>query len=239
MKRTVTRLRDNIVKLRIQVGLKIKALLFTQGLIKHNDDKVINKKWLNKKLEEVQKLNYPSGLLYTFNHYMQQWLKFTKDLQIIKKDLLAMQTEEEHKLLSIYKSVPGIADITALKLKDELGNMGHFANEKKLFNYLGLTPIEYSSGENVRYGHISRQGRSSLRCILVEVSWTAIKEDPNLMKIYTRIKNTRGAKKAIVAIAMKLSDRLRTCIKKGVCYEIKSLATVVNLETTEHMSVAV
>ena len=64
---------------------------------------------------------------------MQQWLKFTKDLQIIKKDLLAMQTEEEHKLLSIYKSVPGIADITALKLKDELGDMRHFANEKKLF----------------------------------------------------------------------------------------------------------
>lgn len=118
MKRTVTRLRDNILKLRIQVCLKIKALLFTQGLIKHNDDKVINKKWLNKKLEEVQKLNYPSGLLYTFNHYMQQWLKFTKDLQIIKRDLLAMQTKEELKLLSIYRSVPGIGDITALKLKD-------------------------------------------------------------------------------------------------------------------------
>ena len=53
-KRTTTRLRNSIVELRHKVGVKIKALLFTQGFIKAEDDKVINKKWLKQKVEEVQ-----------------------------------------------------------------------------------------------------------------------------------------------------------------------------------------
>ena len=63
-KRTTTRLRNSILKLKCQIGLKIKALLFTQGLIKAEDDKVISKKWLNQKLNEVEQLNYPTGFFY-------------------------------------------------------------------------------------------------------------------------------------------------------------------------------
>ncbi len=132
-----------------------------------------------------------------------------------------MQSEEEQKLLSIYKSAPGIGDIIALTLKDELGDMSHFTNEKKLFNYLGFTPTEHSSGYNIRYGHISRQGLAILRYILLEASWIAIRKDPSLEKIYQRIKTSRGAKIAIVGVARRLAGRLRSCLKNGKFYEIK------------------
>lgn len=46
-KHTTTRLRNSILKLKCQIGLKIKSLLFTQELIKVEDNKVIIKKWLN------------------------------------------------------------------------------------------------------------------------------------------------------------------------------------------------
>jgi len=37
--------------------------------------------------------------------------------------------------------------------------MSQIASEGKLSSYTGLTPGEYSSGEHVRKGHISRQGK--------------------------------------------------------------------------------
>ena len=159
-KRSVSRLRDSTVKLRHKVGQKFKSLLFTQGLIQGDDDTVLGKKWMEKKLAEVKASNLPAGFLYTLEHYSKQWLGLTQELKKIKQDLLEMQSEKEQALLSIYKSAPGVGDITALKLKDELGDMNHFANEKQLFSYLGFTPVEYSSGEHTRQGHMSRQGRA-------------------------------------------------------------------------------
>jgi transposase len=191
-KRSASRLRENFLRLRHQVGQKIKALLFTQGLIKGDDDTVLSKKWLNKKVSEVQQLDFPEGYYYTIKRYAEQWLHFTDDLKEIKKELFSMQSEKEQALLSIYKSAPGVGDLTALKLKDELGDMHQFSSEKKLFNYLGFTPVEHSSGEHIRQGHMSRQGRGMLRHIFVESAWIAIKKDASLMTIYQRLAKTRG-----------------------------------------------
>ena len=149
-KRSASRLRDNIVKLRNQVGQKIKGLLFTQGLIKMDDDTILSKTWLIKKVDEVKKLAFPQGYYYALKRYADQWLLFTEDIKKINRELIAMQTEEEKALLMIYQSAPGVGIITALKLKDELGDMSQFSSEKKLFNYLGLTPVEYSSGDHNR-----------------------------------------------------------------------------------------
>jgi transposase len=219
-KQSVTRLRDNIVKLRHKIGQKFKSLLFTQGLIKGDDDTVIGKKWLKLKLAEAKNA-LPFELCYTLEHYAQQWLQFTENLKKIEKDSLAMQSEKEQALLSIYKSSPGVGNITALKLKDELGDMQQFSNEKQLFSFLGFTPVEYTSGEHVRQGHMSRQGRGVLRHIFIESAWVAIQKDPELMEIYQRTAKTRGGKRAIVGIARRLAGRLRSCVRLGVHYEIK------------------
>lgn len=222
-KRSASRLRNNFVKFRSQTGNKIKSLLFTQGLISSEDDTVISKRWLQNQLEQVNALNLPDGFYYTLKRYADLWLSFTDDLKDIKKELLNMQTEHEQALLMIYKSAPGVGDINALKLKDELGDMNQFSSEKKLFNYLGFTPTEYSSGEHVRQGHISRQGRASLRHLFVEAAWIAIQKDPQLKSIYQRISKTRGGKRAIIGVARRLAGRLRSCVQSGELYEIKPL----------------
>lgn len=234
-KRSVTRLRDNVVRLRHKVGQKFKSLLFTQGLIPGEDDTVICKTWLKTKLAQA-KQTLPLELGYTLEYYAEQWLKFTDDLDKIKKDLLAMQSEKELALLSIYKSAPGVGDITALKLKDELSDMQQFSNEKQLFSYLGLTPVEYSSGEHVRQGHMSRQGRGMLRHLFIESAWVAIKKDPKLMEIYQRTAKTRGGKRAIVGIARRLAGRLRSCVRLGVFYEIKQEKHHQTIDDTQLMA---
>jgi transposase len=219
-KRNVSRLRANFWQLRQQVGAKFKSLLFTQGLIKGNDDTRISQKWINQKLQEIENGIYSKDFLYSSKFYAKEWEDLTEKLKEILKQF-KIQAEGEKSIQAIYESVPGIGLIHARELANELGDMRQFRNEKKLFSYTGLTPSEYSSGEHVRQGHISRQGRPILRKILVEASWTAITKDPGLREVYNRLSH-RGGKRAIVGVARRLVGRIRSCLLNGTLYEIKS-----------------
>jgi len=84
----------------------------------------------------------------------------------------------------------------------------------------GLTPSEYSTGDNVRRGHISRQGSARLRHILVEAAWRAVRKDSALREDYNRIGARQGKKRAIVAIARKLVGRARAVFRTNKEYKL-------------------
>ena len=219
-RRSMTRLRTNILKLRHQVGQQFKALLFTQGLIEVGDDTVLCQKWLSKKLGEVTRGSYSEDFCYSVNQYAEQWRQVTERMKEIESRL-EVQAEEEKGLQIIYESAPGIGPIHARQLSNELGNMVQFKNEKQLFSFTGLTPSEHSSGEHTRQGHITRQGNSVLRKIFIEAAWIAIMKDPSLKEIFNRLSSNRGKKRAIIGIARRLAGRIRSCVLTGALYEIK------------------
>ena len=217
-RRCATRLRLNMVKLRHQIGSELKALLFTHNLIDGDDDTALCQTWITKKLSEIESGNYPKYFKYSINQYVQQW----EQLGIRVKEITLMlqqQSEDDKNLQQIYESVPGIGLISGRVLANELGDMKQFKNEKQLFSYTGLTPAEHSSGEHTRLGHITRQGNSILRGILIEASWVAIKQDNNLEQIFQRIAKRSGKKRAIIGIARRLIGRIRSCISTGSLYQ--------------------
>ena len=82
-------------------------------------------------------------------------------------------------------------------------------------------PREYSSGENEHKGHITKQGSKYLRSCLVESAWIAIKKDPALLDKYRRVlSHTGSSKKAIVAAAHSLANRIRSILLNKQPYEI-------------------
>jgi transposase len=98
--------------------------------------------------------------------------------------------------------------------------MTRFANERVFFSYTGLTPSEDSSGTSIRRGHISRQGVSRLRHVLVETAWRALPRDPILQAMFDRSAATRGKQRTIVAIARRLIGRIRACFRHGTTYAV-------------------
>jgi transposase len=220
--RSVTRLRLNIVRLKHQVGSEFKALLFTQGLIDMNDDTALCQTWISKKLLEVKSKKYSEYFLYTLNQYAQQWLELNTRLKEIKR-MIQRQAKEDEVLQRIYESTPGIGALYARELVNELGDMRQFHNEKQLFSFTGLTPSEHSSGEHTRLGHITHQGNSIIRGILIEAAWVAIKQDPGLNEIFQHIAKKRGKKRAIVGIARRLIGRIRACVLSGSPYQIQPI----------------
>jgi len=107
--------------------------------------------------------------------------------------------------------VPGIGTLTAMEILTELQEISRFGSAQELASYLGLTPPEYSSGDRVRQGRITRCGNKRVRSCSVESSWFLISKDPKMREKYLRIKYRRAAKRAIIAIAIarNLSGRIR------------------------------
>lgn len=217
--RSVTRLRARMMKLRNQVGNQFKALLYTQGLIGLDEDNIVSPKWLNEKLTEIKERSFTDDFLFTVNVYKNQWLQLNDQVKEINRRM-GVQAKSEQSLHLVYESVPGIGPIHARQLINELGDMSQFQNERQLFSFTGLTPSEHSSGEYTRQGHITRQGNSLLRRILIEASWVAIRKDSALKEVFDRISHKRGKKRAIVAVARRLIGRIRSCILSGSLYEI-------------------
>jgi transposase len=63
---------------------------------------------------------------------------------------------------------PGVGTLTALAFVLILGRADRFQCGKQIACYLGLVPLEESSGDRRRLGHITKQGNSLLRFLLVE-----------------------------------------------------------------------
>lgn len=228
--RTITRLRDSLLKQRIRFGGQLKSLLFLQGMIPHDHTQKVSAKWIKSILSE----ELSSDVRYAVNHYANLWIHVTEKIKEVDEQLRTQAHQDEH-LEKIYQSAPGVGRLAARILANELGDMSQFSNERKLFRFVGLTPSEYSSGEHVRQGHISRQGRSLLRRVLVQSAWVAIRYDYVLLQAYERIAKKSGVKKAIVAIARRLIGHIRSCFKNDQLYRIQSIPNqaLMNIEELE------
>lgn len=128
------------------------------------------------------------------------------------------------KQVGLLRTIPGIGPISAMSLILELGDISRFAKAEQLAAYVGLTPAQYSSGDNIRMGRITRCGKNTLRAILTEAAWTAIKKDMELRSVYEKLKFRRGAKKAIVAVARRLLLRCRRVLLEMRPYCLKEAA---------------
>jgi transposase len=147
-------------------------------------------------------------------------------LRQLKKGLLLQlrrlaRSDRYKRSVELLKSAPGIGMLTAIRLTLEWGEVNRFGRKEEFASFLGMVPSDYSSGEQERRGHITRQGNRSVRGWLVESSWVAIRYDPVLLEKFRRVlRNCGSKKKAIVAVARKLALRLRWALLSGQPYTV-------------------
>jgi len=73
---------------------------------------------------------------------------------------------------------PGVGPLTAMAFELVIGTPERFDCGKQIASYVGLVPSEESSGDRRRLGHISKQGNSLLRFLLVEAAQVTVRSDP-------------------------------------------------------------
>lgn len=132
--------------------------------------------------------------------------KIDKQTELLRE---LSETDAYCEKVKTLRSVPGIGLIAAMELLLELGDITRFQRADQLAAYVGLTPSQYSSADKIRMGCITKAGKSNLRGILIEASWTLITKDLPMRVKYEKLKARSGAKRAIVAIARTLLLRIR------------------------------
>ncbi|MDI1495688.1 MAG: Transposase [Cenarchaeum symbiont of Oopsacas minuta] len=60
-----------------------------------------------------------------------------------------------HAQVEILKTIPGIADFTALTIASEIDSIERFSDPEKLKSYAGLVPSVRNSADVVHHGHIT------------------------------------------------------------------------------------
>ncbi len=114
---------------------------------------------------------------------------------------------------------PGVGPLTALAFLLIIGEADRFHCAKQVASYLGLVPLEDSSGNRRRLGHITKQGSSILRFLLVEAAQVTVRSIPEWRSKYFHLAMRRGRKIAKVAMARKLAVCLYWMWRKGWNYE--------------------
>ena len=114
---------------------------------------------------------------------------------------------------------PGVGSLTALAFVLIIGTAERFQCGKQIASYLGLVPLEESSGNRRRLGHITKQGNSLLRFLLVEAAQVSARSIPEWRAKYFHLAMRRGRKIAKVAIARRLAVQLFWMLRKGWDYE--------------------
>jgi transposase len=106
-----------------------------------------------------------------------------------------------------------------LLASDVAGIAERFHCGKQVASYLGLVPLEESSGNRRRLGHITKQGSSMLRFLLVEAAQVTVRSLPEWRSKYLHLMMRRGRKIAKAAMARKLAVRLYWMMRRGWDYE--------------------
>ncbi len=170
----------------------------------------------------------------------------TERLAALTEAVAAAATASEFgPLIKALACVYGVGLVTAATEVAEIGDFQRFARPRSLFNYLGLTPRESSSGPRVRRGSITKAGNTHARWVLVEAAWHFTRppkvgaelakrreeQDPAIIAIADRaharlyrrywrlIKRGKPSQQAVVAVARELAGFLW-----AIAWELERLA---------------
>lgn len=121
--------------------------------------------------------------------------------------------------------VPGVGTITALTYLWTIRDPHRFSKGRQVGAYVGLAPGARSSGQRDAQLRITKQGNTMLRRLLVQCAHHILAKpgcDGRLRRFGLRLAATggaRGKKRAVVAVARKLSILLHRLWKTGQTYE--------------------
>ena len=116
---------------------------------------------------------------------------------------------------------PGVGTRTAEAVLACIDNVRRFRRIKQVGAYFGLVPSQDQSGSTNRLGHITREGSATVRHLLTEAVWQAIRHSPTVRAYQARIQRDDPDRKkiAIVATAHYLVRVMWAMLKHGTLWK--------------------
>ena len=135
----------------------------------------------------------------------------------VEKELKKI-AERHPAAVTLLRTIPGVGVRTAEAFVAYVDDVGRFARSLQLGTYFGLVPCQDCSANVNRLGHITREGPPTVRKLLCEAAWQAVRRSPTIRGWFERIsapRHAEGRKIAIVAVARKLAIVMGAMLRSG------------------------
>lgn len=221
--RHLVQLRDTHVHQMTATKCRIKSLLLYQGMAFPAEDG----RWSARALGELKLMPCSGAVRFKLDQLIRTLQFHFQSAVMVQKEIrrFCQNDPELRQSISLLTSIPGIGWIVASHLVARLGDWREINNVRQIGGFLGLVSSEHSTGDHQDRGAITRAGDSRLRNKLIQSAWVAIGKDPELRAFYRRIYQRHpqkvAARKAIVAVARKLTTRIYAVLKEQRPYEFR------------------
>ena len=208
-------IRDSLVRTRTRWMVLVRSLLRREGIrVPNAGGEVFARR--------VHDLGLPVHLLAGVAPLLSLLAPLNE--QIKSQDQQLAQIAGSNETARRLTTVPGVGAVTAVAFLATLDQVNRFQGAHQVESYLGLVPMEWSSSEVQRKGHITKAGNGRMRWLLVEAAWRVLAGQKGLAAFplrnwAERIAQRRGRNIAAVALARRLAGILYAVWRDGTDYD--------------------
>ena len=172
--------------------------------------------WTKKNLAWLREQELPTVLdRIRLEDLLDQFAHLTKTLKMVEQELNARAAA--HPGVQLLMTIPGVGVRTAEAVIAYIDDPQRFHSTKAIGAYFGIVPCLDESAGKGRYGHITKNGPSTVRALVTEAAWQAIRRSPEVKKRHERIMQGKDERKklAVVAIGHYLLRVMLAMLKTG------------------------
>ena len=202
----------------LAISNRLRGLLAEFGVVVAQSDAA-----LRKALADLNTL--PASLIELLGDLNRHWQQVRERIAVCDQRIEAHANADDR--CTRARSILGVGPITADALVATVGSAQEFKNGRQLAAWLGLTPMQHSSGGRSRLGSISCRGDTYLRTLLIQGARSSLqrakvvpREKATPEQIWIQSLATRlSFGKLLVAIANKHARQLWAMLARGEHYD--------------------
>lgn len=215
------RVREGYKSQALCISNRLRGLLAEFGIAIAQGDSALRKALGDSDIRDT----LPPILLQALDHLSDHWSQVRECLHECDRHIAAHAAQDQR--CQRVQQITGVGVLTADALVAHIGDGRDFHNGRQLAAWLGLVPTQHSTGGKAKLGHISRQGDSYLRTLLIQGARSsyqrAMNMEPSKASAEQQWIRQLAARmpfgKLLVAIANKHARQLWAMLRRGQDYD--------------------
>ncbi len=191
--RKLIEFRQKLLARRVACKNQIRALIRAQGLAAPRG------LWGKKGIAWLKELPLQSSEKLALEMTLEEMSDYGQKIARVEKELAAIASG--HPGVALLMTIPGVGIRTAEAFCAYVDDIKRFASSRQVGSYFGLVPCLDSSAGKDRFGHITCDGPPTVRKLLSEASWMAIRHNPALRSFFKRVMRDDPDRKKIALVA--------------------------------------
>ncbi|MCA9233336.1 MAG: IS110 family transposase, partial [Planctomycetales bacterium] len=155
--------------------------------------------WTSRGISWLSAVDLPRLVALKRDLLIEELAMFERQIARAEKELESYS--QGNPAVTLLRTIPGVGIRTAEAVAAYLDDPTRFSKSKAIGSYFGLVPRQDQSGSTNRLGHITRNGPSVVRQMLVEAAWHAIRLSPTIQHYFGRIEQDNRERKKIALVA--------------------------------------